>query len=72
MTKRTENRLREFRLISRRSQEEISVEVGVPQPTLSRWERSTLCPSPEQRARLAEVLGVTQEFLFPTDEEAED
>ena len=66
-----ENRIRQFRVLARISQEIVSVGLGISQAQLSRFERGTASPSEEQRARLADVLGVAQEFLFPTDEDME-
>jgi len=69
---RPKNWIRVFRAFSHLSQEQVAAAAGICQATLSKWERDAASPSPEQRARLAEVLAVPIDMIFPKDDGPED
>jgi transcriptional regulator with XRE-family HTH domain len=58
------DQLREAREAANLTQEQVAEKVGVDRTTYGKWERGESTPSPgEQRARLAEAIGVSQTEL---------
>ena len=53
------HRIRELRLQNSMSQNDLGKKIGVPQTTLSGWERGEGCPNAFVLPRLAFALGVT-------------
>ncbi|MEA1963708.1 MAG: helix-turn-helix transcriptional regulator [Candidatus Aerophobetes bacterium] len=58
------SRLKVFRFIKGKSQDEISHEVGISQSKLSRIERGYIVPSEEEKKSIAKALEMTVEELF--------
>lgn len=61
------NRLRVVRAEKRISQLDTALAIGLSQSKLSLIENGYTEPTPEERADLARVLGVTESELFPTE-----
>lgn len=49
--------LRQFRKSQHKTQYELGLLVGVPQSTISKWERGTQQPGVEHAAKLAQLMG---------------
>jgi putative transcriptional regulator len=62
------NRLKEIRLAKGLNQRELSEKVHTAQSLICRIECNELKPWPKLRRRLAKVLGVTINELFPIEE----
>ena len=60
------NKVREVRHKRQMALQELAVKAKVAPGTLTMIERYGYCPGPNMRQRIAEVLGVTKEELFPT------
>lgn len=60
------NRIRVVRADKRRSQLDTALAIGVSQSKLSLIENCYVEPTPEERADLARVLGVSEGELFPS------
>jgi transcriptional regulator with XRE-family HTH domain len=67
--KRYPNQLRILRFLSGLSQEQLAVRVGVDQAIIGRIERGAIRGTPLQRKRLAEILEVGEDTLFPSGQE---
>ena len=61
---RINNRLKEARFRVNKPQIQIWLETGIHYSTLSRIECGYIKPSEEQKAKLAEALGVKSDWLF--------
>jgi transcriptional regulator with XRE-family HTH domain len=57
-----------MRLYRDLSQAAISKETGIPFWTVSRLEAGLVKPKPEQKAKLAAALRVSENYLFPPDD----
>lgn len=62
------NKLKLYRLLREKTQDELSSATGIDQAALSRIERGKR-PTPEQRLRIAEALGIEPGLLFPRPED---
>ncbi|MFC1916706.1 helix-turn-helix transcriptional regulator [Chloroflexota bacterium] len=60
------NRVREVRLQMGLAQQALAVRARISPGVLTMIERYGYCPGPDMRQRIAEVLGVTKEELFPS------
>lgn len=61
------NRLKVFRFLKEKSQDEISHEIGISQAKLSRIERGYIVSSEEEKKAIAKALEMTVEELFPEE-----
>lgn len=52
------DKLREFRKSAGKTQGEMGRDIGVPQSTVSKWEKSLQTPSAEHAARLQDLIGM--------------
>lgn len=52
--------IREQRKALGMTQAALAADVGVEQPTISKWERGQGIPSPQMQARLVKALGIDQ------------
>ena len=59
--------LRNMRRTRTISQAELAGLLGVSQQTLSKFENGRLVPSKDVQARIAAILGVTRDELFPSE-----
>jgi len=59
------NRVREVRHLRGMALQELAVKAKVAPGTLTMIERYGYCPGPDMRQRIAEVLGMIKEELFP-------
>lgn len=64
--KKTATPLRNTRVSRTLNQEQMARLVGVSQQTYSKYESGTLVPSRDMQARIAAILGVSVETLWPT------
>ncbi len=62
--------LREARLAAGLTQGALADRMGVPGPSIARWEAGTVMPRVDTALRLAAILGVTVEAVWPTPEDA--
>ena len=62
------NRLREARFLSRKTQDQLHIEIGMCQAKISRIERGFLKASEEEKKKLAKALGVKKSWLFLENE----
>lgn len=56
--------LRQFRISQGQTQGELGRLLGVPQSTISKWEKGAQQPDAEHAARLARVMGISVKVLF--------
>lgn len=61
------NRLREIRAVRRISQFDLRIKTGFSQSMISYWERGLLQPTPEQKQKIASVLGLNTKDVFPSE-----
>jgi transcriptional regulator with XRE-family HTH domain len=66
------NQLRKCRQIRGFTQAQLGRACGLPQPTISEFERGRLEPGPELRAKIAVALGLPEEVLFAKTEGSEE
>jgi transcriptional regulator with XRE-family HTH domain len=66
------NRLRSTREFRGQSQAEIARLTGVHYSSISRFEGGLAEPSPEQREKIAAVLSVPADFIFPPEEKPKE
>ena len=64
-----QNKIKEFRKDKGYSQEEISQYTGIPQTTLSYWEKGLINPTLERLIRLEHILGIKIADLLPSPPE---
>lgn len=62
------NRLKYYRFIRQKTQDQIFIETGIPQSKLSRIENMYLRPGESEKTVLAKALGTTTEELFSSEE----
>lgn len=60
------NKVREVRHLMGMAQQELAVRARISPGVLTMIERYHYTPGPDMRRRIAEVLGVTKEELFPS------
>lgn len=65
------NRLKEARLNSGLSQKYVSKTIGVAAPTISQWESGIANPTNKNLMKLAELYGVTTDYLLNLDTKKE-
>ena len=65
--KMKKTKLKLFRFLNEKSQDEISHEIGISQAKLSRIERGYIVPSEEEKEALAKVLKMKVKELFPEE-----
>jgi len=65
------DKLREFRKSAGRTQGELGRDIGVPQSTVSKWEKSLQAPSAEHAARLQDLIGMPIAELLGLDDHVE-
>ena len=65
MTMTKQNRLKEARFFSKKPQIKLWLETGIHYSTISRIECGYIEPTEEQKEKLANVLGVKKDWLFP-------
>lgn len=63
------NRIRQLREERQMPQKQLSVDLGVSQPTVSDWESGRKVPSAKSTVRLAEYFGVSVDYLLGLDTE---
>ena len=71
------NRLKECRENMRLSQKYIAITLGVKPPSVSNWERGTTNPTQENMIKLADLYGVSVDYLMgrtdnPNDDKGEE
>jgi transcriptional regulator with XRE-family HTH domain len=59
------SRLKEARFFARKPQIRLWLETGIQPSTISRIECGYHKPSPEKKQKLAQALGVSEDWLFP-------
>ena len=59
------NRLKEIRFFNNVSQARLSLETGIQQARISLIENSLVTPRPDEMQRIADVLWVEVEDIFP-------
>lgn len=64
------DRIRECRQKAHLSQEKVAELVGVSRQAVTKWETGQSSPSTENLFRLAEIFGITVDFLVSTDTES--
>jgi len=62
------NKLREFRVVKRVTQFQLSVITGIHQSKISFIENGLIEPRPDEKKRLSRALGVESEEIFPLDQ----
>jgi len=68
MKSKNKNRIRHFRRLLNWTQEDLSKSIGTRQPYLSMYERG-LTRIPERlKPKIATILGIPEETLFPKSE----
>lgn len=65
------NRLKEARLNAGLSQKYVAKTVGVSAPTMSQWESGIVNPSQKNLIKIAELYGVTTDYLLNLDTKKE-
>ena len=65
------NRIRALREIQKKSQKEVSVDLGVSQATVSGWESGLKTPSAKSTLKIAKYFGVTVDYLLGLTDESE-
>lgn len=56
-------RIKELRRKSSLTQKQLSIQLGVSQQVVSRWERENLMPSLDVIAKMSEFFGVTMDYM---------
>lgn len=64
----TKNRFRECREKTVYSQKQVAIMIGVKPPQLSKWESGTAKPSRENCLKLAQLYGVSVDYLIGNDQ----
>jgi transcriptional regulator with XRE-family HTH domain len=70
--KRYANNLRMARVLGQLSQEDLAARIKVDPSIVGRIERGVIRGTPEQRSRLAQVLDMPEDHLFPKSEAEEN
>lgn len=66
------NRIKECRINSKMSQKFVAVSLGVAAPSVSNWESGKTQPTPENFKRLADLFGVTVDYLIGQTDELQE
>ena len=66
------NRLRECREKAGLSQKYVAITLGVKPPSVSNWERGKTEPTPDNMMKLADIYGVSVDYLLGRSEERAD
>ena len=66
------NKNRQCRELKQKSQKFVAVSVGVSAPMVSQWESGIKKPSKENIVKLANLFGVTTDFLLDHDSNSAD
>jgi len=64
-TLKTKNRLKEARFFSGKSQMQLYAQTNIHASTISRFECGYFEPTEQEKKKLANVLGVEKDWLFP-------
>jgi transcriptional regulator with XRE-family HTH domain len=68
-----ETPLRWWRFICNKTQEDLEQMTGITQSLISKYERGTREPKPQDRVALAKALNISPDrLIFPTDEQNEE
>ncbi|MBA7617669.1 hypothetical protein ES703_24985 [subsurface metagenome] len=67
--KKRPNKIRYYRRLLNFTQGQLATAIGVYQVKLSRYERSELVTPKEMKARIASILALPIEVVFPEDED---
>lgn len=70
MRKTTSSALRNVRRTRTINQADLAELIGISQQTLSKYERGRLVPTPDLQGRIAAILGVNRQDIFPDRESA--
>lgn len=62
------NRIKEARLAAGLSQKFVALSLGLKAPSVCNWENGKTTPTPENYAALANLFGVTIDYLMGADE----
>lgn len=62
------NRIKECRINSKLSQKYVAVTLGVAGPSVSNWENGKTLPTPDNLCRLADLFGVSVDYLLGKDD----
>ncbi len=71
MKRDTLTRMRQLRLLSGLTLDDLSVATGIDRGHLSRMERDIVSGSPQHKERISKELGTPVEELFPEGQKAE-
>lgn len=58
------SRIRKFRIERNYSQKDLAALLNVSVRTISRWERNSNAPNPDELSRIAKLIGITEEELL--------
>lgn len=61
------NRLKFFRLLNEKSQDEITHSTGINQTRVSRIERSIVSPNEKEKQSISKTLNVDPKAIFPKE-----
>ena len=61
------SRIRKFRIERNYSQKDLAALLNVSVRTISRWERNSNAPNPDELSRIAKLIGITEEELLCVD-----
>ena len=64
-------RIKQLREAQKKSQKEVSVDLGVSQATVSGWESGLKTPSAKSTMKIAKYFGVTVDYLLGLMDESE-
>lgn len=64
-------RIKQLREAQKKSQKEVSVDLGVSQATVSGWESGLKTPSAKSTMKIAKYFGVTVDYLLGLTDESE-
>lgn len=66
------SRIYELRRAKRLSQEELANQIGVSPKAISKWENGDAFPTLDNTVKLADIFGVSTDYLLGRDEDAKD
>jgi|GEM_PF-836482 len=61
------NKMKYFRFLKGKSQEQLALEAGMSQSQITRIERGYIKPQKEDKKKLSMILGIEEKALFPED-----
>ena len=61
------NRVKELRIKAGMQQKELAIELGVQQPSVSRWEQQKADPTDENAVKMSEMFGVSVSYILCRD-----